>query len=104
MTNREGLQGKQDKGRTESDLHKENPQMTYYFPVHEKTKENKLRKSLELEKKCELFNFHFCGMHETQPNQEFRVIIFSYDTCHSRQLIFAIFFFNQAKFAKLINV
>ena len=27
-----------------------NPQMTYYFPIHEKTKENKLRKSLELEK------------------------------------------------------
>ena len=50
MTNRRGLQGKQDKGRTESELHKENPQMTYYFPVHEKTKENKLRKSLELEK------------------------------------------------------
>ena len=50
MTNREGLQGKQDKGRTESELHKENPQVTYYFPVHEKTKENKLRKSLELEK------------------------------------------------------
>ena len=50
MTNREGLKGKQDKGRTESDLHKENPQVTYYFPVHEKTKENKLRKSLELEK------------------------------------------------------
>ena len=42
-------------------------------------------------------------MHETQPNQEFRVIIFSYDTCHSRQPIFAIFFY-QAKFAKLINV
>ena len=50
MTNRKGLQGKQDKGRTESELHKENLQMTYYFPVHEKTKENKLRKSLELEK------------------------------------------------------
>ena len=50
MTDRKGLQGKQDKGRTESELHKENPQMTYYFPVHEKTKENKLRKSLELEK------------------------------------------------------
>ena len=99
MTNREGLQGKQDKGRTESELHKENPQMTLTvhenFPVHEKTKENKLRKSLELEKKCELFNFHFCGMHETQPNQEFRVIIFSYDTCHSRQLIFAIFFIKR---------
>ena len=102
MTNRKGLQGKQDKGRTESDLHKQNPQMTYYFPVNEKTKENKLRKSLELEKKCELFNFHFCGMHETQPNQEFRVIIFSYDTSFTSAYFCN--FFYQAKFAKLINV
>ena len=71
--------------------------MTYYFRVHQKTKENKLRKSLKLIKK----NAN-CPIYGTQPIQEFRVTIFSYDTCHSHQPIFAIFY--QAKFAKLIDV
>ena len=103
MTNRKGLQGKQDKGRTESDLHKENPQMTYYFPVHEKTKENKLRKSLELEKIMRIVQFPLLwnAWNTASPRISSNHIFIWHLSFTSAYFCN---FFYQAKFAKLINV